>query len=327
MPLPFDLPALSRGFSDVSPSARALGVEAAGVAARSLSSLLGREVAIRGRALPGAPLSRDPTARRTVELGAVPAAAAVEIEPALVARLVDALAGGPGRIEGAGSLTPVEAAALDLFLAAALDGACSVAAIESGLAPRLARDGAEVSSPLAVELEVVAGEIAGRARLLLPAAAVRALRGEDAPAKGGGSLRLPASLRGGSAALTPGELDALSPGDVVLLDPPGDGLELLVLPGGMRASGRCADGFFNVEETTMTDRNAGLPVTLEVELARVEISLADLARLEPGMALPLGVDRRGLVTLRAGERAIARGELVELEGAVGVRILSIEVGP
>lgn len=77
----------------------------------------------------------------------------------------------------------------------------------------------------------------------------------------------------------------------------------------------------------MTDRNAQLPVTLEVELARVEITLADLSRLEPGMALPLGVDRRGLVTIRAGERPVARGELVDLDGAVGVRILSLEVGP
>ena len=57
---------------------------------------------------------------------------------------------------------------------------------------------------------------------------------------------------------------------------------------------------------------------------RLEVTLADIARLEPGAALPLAVDRRGIVTLRIGERAVARGELVDIEGAVGVRILSVE---
>ena len=68
-------------------------------------------------------------------------------------------------------------------------------------------------------------------------------------------------------------------------------------------------------------------MTLEVELARVDLPLSEIARLEPGAALPLGIDRRGLVTLRVGERAVARGELVDVDGAVGVRILSLEVTP
>ena len=68
-------------------------------------------------------------------------------------------------------------------------------------------------------------------------------------------------------------------------------------------------------------------MVLEVELARVEVTLAELARLEPGATLPLALDRRGLVTLRAGERAIARGELVDVDGAVGVRVVSLEVAP
>ena len=50
------------------------------------------------------------------------------------------------------------------------------------------------------------------------------------------------------------------------------------------------------------------------------VSLRDLARLAPGAVLPLGIDRSGRVTLRIGERAVARGELVEVDGAVGVRI-------
>jgi len=136
-----------------------------------------------------------------------------------------------------------------------------------------------------------------------------------------------ASLRSGSAPLAPEELDALAAGDVVLLDPPGNAPDALVVPGGARFVGRLVDGTLHVEEVVMTERNGRLPVLLEVELARVEVPLAELARLEPGAALPLALDRRGLVTLRVGERAFARGELVDVDGAVGVRIVALEAAP
>ena len=329
MTLPFDLPAISRAFADLSPGARAAGAEAAAAAARSLSALLGREVRIEGRPVPAVPAVRAPAARVALDLPALPAQAALEVEPALVVRLVDLLAGGTGACEGATTLTPVEAAALELFVLAALDGACSVAAVEEALAPRLARGASpDVPAPLAVEIDVAAGEVTGRARLLVPLAGVHALRGPPAAAGPARALRIAASLRSGTAPLLPGELDALGPGDVVVVDPAADGAEDLVLPGGLRARGRRdGDGTFRVEEIAMTERHMQLPIALEVELARVEIPLAELARLEPGAAIPLPVDRRGLVTLRSGERAVARGELVELDGAIGVRILSLEVSP
>ena len=72
----------------------------------------------------------------------------------------------------------------------------------------------------------------------------------------------------------------------------------------------------------MTDLAASLPILLEVELVRLPLALEELARLEPGFALTLPIDRRGLVTLRVGDRAVAQGELVEIDGCVGVRILS-----
>jgi type III secretion protein Q len=328
MPLPFELPLLSRAFAELAPEACAAGAEAAAAAARSLSTLLALDVRIEGTAVPAAPCPRG-AALVAIELPALPSQAALEVEPALVVRLVDLLAGGAGECEGATALTPIEAAALELLVLAALDGACSVGAVEAALSPRLARGAApRVASPLAVELRVSAGDVSGRARLLLPLAAVRALRGEP-PADGPGrAIPVVASLRSGTAPLLPGELDALAPGDVVVVEPAAGGAEDLVLPGGLTARGRREeDGTFRVEEVAMADRHAQLPVTLEVELARFEIPLAELARLEPGAAIPLPVDRRGLVTLRCGERAVARGELVELDGAIGVRILSLEVAP
>lgn len=326
MPLPFELPSLSRGFAEVTPAACAAGNEAAGGAASALSELLGCEVVVRARACPGRPAARAAMARLAIDLTALPGAAVLEVEAALVAALVDRLGGGAGVATRATALTPLEAAALDLFALSALEGACAAASVETALGPRLARGVVEAEGALSIELAVTAATTSGRARLLLPAAAVRALAGAPSADGASGGLRVGAGVRGGDVPLTPPELDALAVGDVVVLDPGADEPRALVLPGGARVWGRLEGECFHVEEI-MTDRGAQLPVTLEVELARVDVTLGDLARLEPGAALPLNLDRRGLVTLRCGERAVARGELVDLDGAVGVRILSLEVAP
>jgi type III secretion protein Q len=326
VPLPFDLPTLSRGYAALTPDAVASGARTEAAAAAALSALVGREVTLRGRACPGVAAPRAVTARVWVELAALPAAAILEVDPALVVRLVAELAGGPAEA-GATALTPIERAALDLFALAALEGACGVAAVEERLAPRLARDGTPPISPLAVELEVAAGPVSGHARLLVPVSAVAALRG--AALDGAGlALRVPVSVRSGAASISSEEFAALAEGDVVLLDPPARCGDALVPPGGGgRIRGRIEEGTFHVEEIAVDERTAQLPIRLDVELARVELPLSDLARLEPGAALPLGLDRRGIVTLRVGERAVGRGELVDVDGAVGIRVLSLEVSP
>ncbi len=335
--MPFDLPSISRGFAEITPAARALGAAVAAAAARSLSELLGREVALLARPLPGASPARSPAARIALDLPALPAQAALEIEPSLVVRLVSVLAGASWQgATPATALTPIESSALELFALCAIEGACSVPAVEEALSPRLDRAPAEVASPLGVELEVrvAPGEgkdraeaILGRARLLLPASAVRALRGPSTVDGPAGRMPLPASLRTGTARIAADELDALAPGDIVVLDPLEGGRVSLALPGGLRAIGRVEDAAFHVEETTMTDRHDQLPVEIELELARFDIPLSELTRLEVGSVVSTPVDRRGLVVLRAGDRAIARGELVDVEGAIGVRVLSVEVAP
>jgi type III secretion protein Q len=326
MALPFDLPSLSRGFAELSSGVREVGGAMNRGAACSVAGLLGCEVTISARPVPGLPAPRAAVARVGIELVALPGAAVLEVEPALLAAIVDRLAGAPASgAHAATSLTPVEAAALDLLALVALDGVCGVPAVEERLAPRLARTVAEPAATLAVELQICAANATGRGRLLVPASAVRALR-DAQPAEPGAALRLSVSVRAAGAALGPDALDALAPGDVIVIDGVAEPTAL-VLPGGYRAAGRLEDGLFHVQETHMTERQAQIPVTLEVELARVEVTLADLARLEPGAAFPLGIDRRGLVTLRSGERAVARGELVDVDGAVGVRILSVEVTP
>jgi flagellar motor switch/type III secretory pathway protein FliN len=328
MALPFDLPALSRGYAELSSQARAAGERAAQGAAGALSRLLGCEVAVEGRARPAAGPAGLGCGGLGLRLGAIPGGGALEVDAALVARLVDRLAGGPGEQVGATALTPLERAALELLALAALDGACQAAPeIEERLAPRLVRSAVEPPSSLLVDLRVSCGPAAGRARLLLPPEAVRALRGDEAEGEPVPGPCATASLRGGGTRLEPEELDALACGDVVLLvDPPG-ARQLLVLPGGACAAGRVEGDVLHVEEMRMADLRSRLPVMLEVELVRFPVPIAELARLEAGAVLPLPVDRRGLVVLRAGDEAVARGELVDVEGAVGVRILSVEGRP
>jgi type III secretion protein Q len=66
-----------------------------------------------------------------------------------------------------------------------------------------------------------------------------------------------------------------------------------------------------------------LPVELEVELARVSLSLAELGALQPGVIVPLRVSAGDPVFLRAGDRRVGRAELVEVEGEVAARILEL----
>ena len=328
MTLPFDLPSVSRGYAELGRDGRAAGARAAAGAAQALSQLLGSEVAIEGRALPGSDAPGLGCGRLGLVLGAVPAAGVLEVDAGLVTRLVDRLAGGPGEAAGATGLTPIEQAALELLALAALDGACRAAPeIDGRVAPRLARGIGETRSPLLVDLRVACGSATGRARLLLPPEAVRALRGLAPDGDPPAGVCATASLRAGWTRLEPAELEALATGDVVLLDEPPEGRHVLAFPGGWRAAGRLEEGSLHVEETSVADHRSQIPVMLEIELARFPLPLAELARLEPGAVLPLPVDRRGLVVLRAGDHAVARGELVDVDGAVGVRILSLEGPP
>ncbi len=326
MPLPFDLPSCSRGHAALNPGARAAGREVALAAAQAVGEILGLEVKLAGRAQPTIPGPGGGVARLGLELSALPGSALLEVEAGLVSGVVAALSGAAAP-PAAGALTPLEHSALELLALAALDGAALVVPVADRLAPRLTRALLPPASPLAVDLEVVAGEVRGRARLLLPSAAVEALAGPPELEEPLLCFPLFASLRAGSAPLLPEELAALEPGDVVLVDPPPDGRHQLVFPGGFTATGQAEGGTFTVEETSMDVRLAEIPVVLQVELARVPLTLADLARLTPGATLPLHLDRRGLVALRLGERAVARGELVDVEGAIGVRVLSLEAVP
>ncbi len=71
---------------------------------------------------------------------------------------------------------------------------------------------------------------------------------------------------------------------------------------------------------------ADVPVSLVVELGRVELSAADLMRVRPGIVIELNRQPGAPVDLVVGDRRIGKGEIVQIEGELGVRILSIADG-
>lgn len=66
-----------------------------------------------------------------------------------------------------------------------------------------------------------------------------------------------------------------------------------------------------------------IPVRLHFDLGERTMPLADLKRLGPGYVLELGRELRRAVTIRANGKKIGEGELVDIDGYLGVSILSI----
>jgi len=68
---------------------------------------------------------------------------------------------------------------------------------------------------------------------------------------------------------------------------------------------------------------AEAPVVVRVELGTVSINAGAVASLQPGDVIETGQRVGQPVTLRVAGRAIARGDLVDVEGELGVRIREI----
>jgi flagellar motor switch protein FliM len=66
-----------------------------------------------------------------------------------------------------------------------------------------------------------------------------------------------------------------------------------------------------------------LPVEVVCELGRVTMSGRELCELRPGAVVPVGRPLAGPVDLTVGGRVVARGELVDVEGELGVRVTQL----
>jgi flagellar motor switch/type III secretory pathway protein FliN len=77
------------------------------------------------------------------------------------------------------------------------------------------------------------------------------------------------------------------------------------------------------EESELTQIVGETPLCVRVELGSLEMSAAEWAALCPGDVVECGRRIDEPVVLRVGGREIARGELVDIDGEVGVRITSV----
>lgn len=159
-------------------------------------------------------------------------------------------------------------------------------------------------------------------------------------------------LEAGYGFLRSQEVLALSVGDVVLLDhfgprPITGGPVWLrlgggVFPGHLDGAGVTVIGSFYLRAQAMADQQSDdsaaasetgdtlnesllreLPVQITCEIGRVTLSAKEVLELRPGAVLPVGRPLAGPVDLTAGGRVLARGELVDVEGEIGVRITEI----
>ena len=230
--------------------------------------------------------------------------------------------------------------------------------MEQRLSPRIkavnaSRDEAALhadpkAAHLCVKLQVSVGGVAGQGRLFVPARAIQSAVAGDAIVRDG---ELPQELAAaeltlrsfvGRTVLDSHDLTALHGGDVVMFD--GISLADGRVHGDARFSSRGfelfgaldAEGFHLSrvfarvfpQESSMSqpiekDDPPSLPVEVEIELTRLRLSVGELASIRPGSILPLHINSAEPVLLRVGDRAVARAELVEIEGEVGARILAL----
>jgi type III secretion system YscQ/HrcQ family protein len=73
-------------------------------------------------------------------------------------------------------------------------------------------------------------------------------------------------------------------------------------------------------DDTLTDAVLEAPVVVRVELGTVSMPASDWAKLRPGDVIETGTRVAEPVVLRIAGRAVARGELVDVDGELGVRI-------
>jgi type III secretion system YscQ/HrcQ family protein len=147
----------------------------------------------------------------------------------------------------------------------------------------------------------------------------------------------------------------LRPGDVVLI---GNGSlpslqaratqlawPLVAAPDGWRIAAAAQPRPYPLEPSTMNDESSNdaagadtgpgagggdaiarsLPVQLAFDIGRVEVSIGDLAALQPGYVFALPAQLQGAnVTIRANGRIAGRGEVVAVGDTLGVRLLAWE---
>lgn len=262
----------------------------------------------------------------------------------------------PRVLDAAAVASPASAGALAAIVAAALRRAnegMAMRVLAAGPAPALEADVARLGQELlGVALTVLLADDAYEARVVLPRSAVLGAGGS--PWNAGavaalGSLPLSIPVVAHALVVTALDLARLGVGDALMLEPWPLGRAGGRLAGPVRLAapssstgvaaqlgedGRlvlrgevvplCAE---ETEMTEATDRGGiieaigDVPVVVRVEIGEASMPAREWASLGAGDVVALGRRVGEAVTLRVGGVPVARGDLVEIEGEVGVRIV------
>jgi type III secretion system YscQ/HrcQ family protein len=163
------------------------------------------------------------------------------------------------------------------------------------------------------------------------------------------------AMEAGHGLLSARALSELQEGDVVVLDrfgprPVVGGPVWLRLgrgafPSRLDGEGITIEGAYQIEGTTMAEVETGddpsktskdhedgprgtqlleeMPVPVVCEIGRITLTGAQVLELRAGVVLPVGRPLAGPVDLTIGGRVIAHGELVDVEGEIGVRVTEV----
>jgi type III secretion protein Q len=283
-----------------------------------------------------------------------------QLAPELAAALVDRVLGGDGtsaHVPG-DALDDVSMGVL-AYLAARVCAACAaglrVRAPLSAAEDAHARlgDGRVLVWPLSLALS---GDHAGTLRVFIAESTARALalRGHRAARRNDvAALNVALCAHAARVTLTRRELESLAIGDVIVPDHcalardahgysgpielHAIGSRRVLLHAQAEAAALTIDAVTRNGEDAMSEgkrietaaRGAGarlgddVPLELCLEVARFNLSLGELSALAPGEVLSTGRAIGEHVALSIAGRVIARGELVEVDGEIGMRVLEL----
>lgn len=239
-----------------------------------------------------------------------------------VRALAQRLLGGPAELAAPRPLTVVEHAIWALAVAAALAD-LEVAAEVWPLVQAAAASRPEgcITAAFTVELPPGLGPRGQPMTVTASFAPDLLLRAPPPRALHAWPLDLPIVV--GRCALPRGSVAGLAARDVITLEPclelvlGGGGIGLAAAPGAVEA--RVATEYVPRDMTLVDDAS----LELTVQLGTTRLSLRQLGELAIGQIVPLGRPLAGPYEVRAAGRVVGLGELVDIDGELGVRIVSI----
>lgn len=270
--------------------------------------------------------------------------------------LAQRLLGGPAELDAPRPLTQIEQSLWALVVATAVDDLAIAAEViphidtvtaapsSTGRRPdvrghdgRPADDGQLASArPFAIALDLVLGDLALAAELHAPALDLRAPPSRPLPTWADRTT-IDCPIVVGRCALPVDTVRHLALRDIVTLDRPLAGhpdasgrladAELVIFGGavGLRAAPNAVSA---AACTGYVPRDMSLPddahVELTVALGTTQLTLRQVVELAVGQIIQLGRPLAGPFELRAAGRSVGRGELVDVDGELGVRIVSLE---